>query len=124
MKVWLGTEESRSSLMKTNNTLDKASKFTFLTLAVGSVPRAKSESYEVNCQGRGNAVTSVISQSLKAELCPCKRNGEDVRAACSLWSVLVSCFTQCWEEEIIKKDVCVVAETRVFTEECVAPGVF
>lgn len=82
----------------------------------------------MNCQGpkqgRGNAVTGVISQSLKAESCPCERNGEDVRAACSLWSVLASCCTQCWEEEIIKNDVCVVAETRVFTEECVAPRVF
>lgn len=82
----------------------------------------------MNCQGtkqgRGNAATSIISQSLKAELCPCKRNGEDVGAVCSLWSVLSSCCTQCWEEEIIKKVVCVVAETRVFAEACVAPRVF
>lgn len=79
---------------------------------------------QVTKQGRGNVATSVISQSIKAELYPCKRNGEDVRAACSLWSVLGSCCTQCWEEEIIKKDVYLVAETRLFTEECVAPRVF
>lgn len=44
-----------------------------------------------------------------------------MRAVCSLWSVLDSCCTQCWEEEMIRKDGHIVAETGVFTEECVAP---
>lgn len=41
-----------------------------------------------------------------------------------MWSVLDSCCVPCWEEEIFGKDVYIVAETRVFTEECVAPRVF
>lgn len=47
-----------------------------------------------------------------------------MRAVCSLWSVLDSCCTQCWEEEMIRKDGHIVAETGVFTEECVAPRDF
>lgn len=42
----------------------------------------------------------------------------------SLWSVLDSCSTRCWEEELIRKDVHTVAETGLFTEECVAPRPF
>lgn len=47
-----------------------------------------------------------------------------MRAECGLWSMLDLCCTQCWEQEIVRKDIHIIAEIRMFMEECVAHSVF